>query len=260
MISPQAHIHPDAKIGKNAKIGPFCYIEGDVIIGDDCEILPFASVMDKSRIGDRCRIFQGAVIGSIPQDLKFHGEDSIVEIGNDVTIREYVTINRGTEANYTTSIGDYSLLMAYVHIAHDCIIGAHCILANDVNIAGHVTIGDYVILGGLSAVQQFVRIGEHSFIGGASLVRKDVPPFVKAAREPLSYAGVNTVGLKRRGFTNVQIHNIQEIYRLLYVRGYKIKEAIQRIQMELPDTEEQKQVLEFIESSQQGIMRGFQAS
>ncbi len=260
MISPQAHIHPSAQIGENVRIGPFAYIEGNVTIGDNTEIAPFSSVLDYTSIGKRCKIFQGAVVGSVPQDLKYHGEESIVEIGDDVIIREYVTINRGTEANFTTSIGDKTLLMAYVHVAHDCVIGANCILANDVNIAGHVIIGDYVILGGLSAVQQFVRIGEHAFIGGASLVRKDVPPFVKAAREPLSYAGVNSVGLKRRGFSDEQIHNIQEIYRMLYVRGYKIKEAIQRIQMELPDTSEQKKVLDFIEQSERGLMRGFQSS
>jgi UDP-N-acetylglucosamine acyltransferase len=252
-------IHPEARIGKNVKIEPFVTIGADVEIGDNTWIGPNVSIMNGSRIGKNCKIFPGAIIGAVPQDLKFDGENSTVEIGNNVIIREYCTINRGTKASFKTKIHDNVLIMAYVHVAHDCIVEEKCILANNVNLAGHILVKKHAILGGLTAVHQFVTIGEHSFIGGGSLVRKDVPPFVKAAREPLSYAGVNSIGLKRRGYTREQIHTIQDIYRILYVKGYNISQAIEIIQNEIAPSAEKETILNFVKSAQRGIMRGFRA-
>ena len=209
-------IHPGAKIGKNVVIAPFVTIEDNVEIGDGTWIGPNVVIMQGARIGKECKIFPGAVISAIPQDLKYAGEVTTVEIGNRVIIREFVTINRGTAEKQMTAVGDNSLLMAYVHVAHDCIVGKNCILANNVVLAGHVEIEDFVVLEGLVAVQQFVKIGYHAFIAGASLIRKNVPPYVKAAREPLSYAGINSIGLRRRGFSNETISNIEDIYRIIY--------------------------------------------
>ena len=200
--------------------------------------------MDGVRIGKNCRIFPGAVVGAIPQDLKFEGETSSIEIGNNVTIREYCTLNRGTKANNRTIIEDNCLLMAYVHVAHDCILKKGAILANNVNLAGHIEIGEYSTLGGLTAVHQFVKIGAYSMIGGGSLVRKDVPPYIKAAREPLSYVGVNAIGLQRHKFSKETIHHIQNIYRLLYVKGYNITQASELIQKELPQQTENQIILD----------------
>jgi len=249
-------IHPNAKIGQNVIISPFCIIEEDVIIGDGTWIGPHVTINNGVRIGKNCRFFPGAIVGSVPQDLKFAGEQSTLEIGDNVTIREYCTLNRGTAANEKTVIGDHALLMAYVHVAHDCIIGERVILANNVNLAGHITIGNQTVLGGLTAVHQFVKIGPHVMIGGGSLVRKDVPPFVRAGREPLSYNGVNTVGLKRRGFTPEQILNIQDIYRILYVKGNNVTKAVQIIEQTMPDTPEKTLILDFIKGATRGIMRG----
>jgi len=251
-------IHPNATIGKNVSIEPFVTIGGDVVIGEGTWIGPHASIMDGVRIGKNCRIFPGAVVGAIPQDLKFEGETSSIEIGNNVTIREYCTLNRGTKANNRTIIEDNCLLMAYVHVAHDCILKKGAILANNVNLAGHIEIGEYSTLGGLTAVHQFVKIGAYSMIGGGSLVRKDVPPYIKAAREPLSYVGVNTIGLQRHKFSKETIHHIQNIYRLLYVKGYNITQAIELIQKELPQQAENQIILDFVAQSKRGLIRGFQ--
>lgn len=251
------HIHPEAKIGKNVTIEPFSSIGKDVVIGDNTWIGSNVSIMDGSRIGENCRIFPGAIIGAVPQDLKYEGEHSILEIGNNVTIREYCTLNRGTKANFKTTIHDNCLLMAYVHIAHDCIIKPNCILSNNVTLAGHIELGEYAVLGGMVAVHQFVKIGAHAFIGGGSLVRKDVPPFVKAAREPLSYAGVNSIGLKRRGFSQEQIHTIQDIYRILFVQDFNTRQAIEHIQKTVPDTAERQLILDFIGAADRGLMKGF---
>ncbi|MDA9774673.1 acyl-ACP--UDP-N-acetylglucosamine O-acyltransferase [Saprospiraceae bacterium] len=250
-------VHPNAQIGNNVTISPFCVIAEDVVIGDDCWIGPNVSIMDGVRIGKNCKVFPGAILGATPQDLKYEGEESILEIDDNVIIREYCTINRGTKANYKTYIGKNTLIMAYVHVAHDCIIGNNCILSNNVNLAGHIELAPYVIVGGLTAVHQFVNIGIHSFIGGGSLVRKDVPPFVKAAREPLSYVGINGVGLRRRGFDSDQIKTIQDIYRILFVKGYNTKQALQYIQDEFPTSDEKSTILEFIQQSNRGLMRGF---
>lgn len=250
-------IDPKAKIGQNVTVEAFTTIAADVEIGDNCWIGSNVSIMDGVRIGNGCKIFPGAVVGAIPQDLKFAGERSLVEIGNNVIIREYVTLNRGTKANVTTNIKDNCLLMAYVHIAHDCVLEKGCILANNVALAGHIHIGEYARLGGLTAVHQFVKIGTHAFIGGGSLVRKDIPPYVKAAREPLAYAGVNSIGLRRAGFTSETINHIQDIYRILFVKRYNTSQAINIIETSIKASEERDQILNFIRQSDRGIMKGF---
>ncbi len=251
-------IHPEAKIGQNVDISPFSYIDGDVEIGDGTWIGPHVTIFEGARIGKNVKIFPGAVIAGIPQDLKFQGEVTTAEIGDNTTIREYVTVNRGTSYANKTVIGSDCLLMAYVHVAHDCIIGDHVILANNVNLAGHVEIGDWAILEGLVAVQQFIKIGAHAFIAGGSLVRKNVPPYVKAAREPLSYAGVNSIGLKRRNFSVEQITNIQNVYRILYVKGYNLTHAMEMVKTGLEPSPESQHILEFVENADHAIMRGFQ--
>lgn len=255
-MSSLRSIDPKAKIGAKVEIGPFTTIYGDVEIGEGTWIGPNVSIMDGARIGKNCRIFPGAVISAIPQDLKFAGEITTAEIGDNTTIRECVTFNRGTKDKMKTAVGSNCLVMAYVHIAHDCIIGNNVIIANSVNLAGHVDIEDYAILEGYVGVSQFVRIGAHSFITGQTGVRKNVPPFVKAAREPLQYVGINSVGLRRRGYTNEQILNIEDIYRTLYVKGLNVSNAIAVIEQEAPASKEKDQILRFIRESTNGIMRG----
>ena len=257
MISPLSNIHPGAKLGKDVKVDAFTTIEEDVIIGDGTWIGPNVTIFNGARIGKNCSIFPGAVIAAIPQDLKYKGEDTIVEIGDNCTIREMVTVNKGTLALGKTVLGTNCLLMAYVHIAHDCLVGDNVILANSVNLAGHVTIEEFAILEGYVGVSQFVRIGAHSFIAGQTGVRKNVPPYTKAAREPLSFVGVNSVGLKRRGFDNGTINYIQDIYRILYTKGYSTRNAIDIIEKEIPAASVKDQIVEFIKSSDKGIMRGY---
>ena len=218
MIQPLAYVHPTAKIADNVVIDPFVTIHADVVIDEGTHVMSGAVIFKGARIGKNCKIFPGASIGAIPQDLKFDGEETLTIIGDNTTIREYVTINKGTKALGYTKVGQNCLLMAYVHLAHDCIIGDNCILANSVQVAGHVTVGDFTILGGAALVHQFVKIGKHAMISGGSLVRKDVPPYTKAAREPLSYEGVNSIGLRRRGFSNEKISEIKDIYRTLFVK------------------------------------------
>jgi len=255
-ISPLAYVHPDAKLGANVVVEPFASIYADVVVGEGTWIGPNAVLMDGTRVGRKCRIFPGAVIGAIPQDLKFTGEYTTAEVGDNTTIRECVTINRGTADRLKTAVGDNCLLMAYVHLAHDCILGNNIVIANSVNLAGHVTIDDWAILEGNVAVQQFIHIGAHSFIAGASLVRKNVPPFVKAAREPLSYVGVNVVGLRRRGYSDEQIARIEDIYREIFVRNTNIERGVQNVEQTLPRSPERGQILDFIRNSPKGIMRG----
>lgn len=257
MNQPLAYVHPQARIAKNAVIEPFVNIERNVEIGEGTWIGSNVTIMEGVRIGNNCKIFPGAVIGAIPQDLKYAGEDTTVEIGDNTTIREFVTINRGTVASWKTVIGKNCLLMAYVHIAHDCFIGNNVILGNAVNLAGHIDIGDWAILGGICAVHQFVKIGGHTYIGGGSLVRKDVPPYTKAAREPISYAGINSIGLRRRGFTDDKINEIQDIYRILYIRGYNISQAVRYIEANMKPTPERDEILAFIANSTRGVMRGY---
>ncbi|HOM90941.1 MAG TPA: acyl-ACP--UDP-N-acetylglucosamine O-acyltransferase, partial [Bacteroidia bacterium] len=225
MISPLAVVSPKAKIGNNVTIEPFTMIYDDVVIGDNTWIASNVTIYDGARIGSNCRIFPGAVISAIPQDLKYKGEQTTAEIGDNTTIREFVTMNKGTTDKMKTTLGSNCLVMAYAHIAHDCQLGNNIIMANNVTLAGHVLIDDWAILEGLVAVQQFVHIGAHSFIAGGSLVRKNVPPFTKAAREPLSYIGINNIGLRRRGFSNEDINQIQDIYRILFVQNSNIKKA-----------------------------------
>lgn len=255
-MSNLSQIHPNAKIGKNVIISPFSFIDDNVEIGEGTWIGPNVTIFSGARIGKNCKIFPGAVISAIPQDLKYKGEASTTEIGDNTTIRECVTINKGTVDKMKTAIGANCLLMAYVHVAHDCILGDNIIIANSVNLAGHVTIEDWVILEGLAAVQQFVKIGAHAFITGGSLVRKNVPPFTKAAREPLQYVGINSVGLRRRGYSNESVLEIEDIYRTLYVKGHNVTNALAVIEQEAPSSKEKDQILSFIRESKDGIMRG----
>jgi UDP-N-acetylglucosamine acyltransferase len=257
MNQPLAYVHPGAKIAKNVVIEPFTTIHSNVIIGEGTWIGSNVTIMEGARIGKNCNIFPGAVISAIPQDMKFQDEDTTVEIGNNVTIREYVTINRGTVDRGKTVIGDNCWIMAYCHIAHDCIVGKNCIFSNNSTLAGHCTVGDYVILAGMTAVHQFCMIGNHAFVTGGSLVRKDVPPYVKGAREPLSYVGINSIGLRRRGFTPEKIREIQNIYRLLYQRNYNTTQASEIIEAEMEATPERDEILQFIKNSKRGIMKGY---
>ena len=255
-----AQIHPDAKIGEGVEIGPFTTIYGDVVIGDGTWIGPNVTIMDGARIGKNCRIFPGAVISAIPQDLKFAGEKTTVEIGDNTTIRECCTLNRGTKDRMTTKVGSNCLLMAYVHLAHDAFVGDNCVIANSANIAGHVTIGNWVVVEGVVAVQQFIEIGDHAFIAGGSLVRKNVPPFIKVAREPLSYIGVNSIGLRRRGYSDEQVARLEDIYRALFVHNNSIGAGVKQVTENLPASEERDIVLAFIQRSEKGVVKGVQTT
>ncbi|MCF6350852.1 MAG: acyl-ACP--UDP-N-acetylglucosamine O-acyltransferase [Flavobacteriaceae bacterium] len=257
MNQPLAYIHPGAKIEQNVVVEPFTTIHNNVEIGSGTWIGSNVTIMEGARIGKNCSIFPGAIISAIPQDLKFEGEDSLVVIGDNVTIRECVTINRGTKAHGKTEIGDNCLIMATVHIAHDCILKNNVILVNGVLLAGHVTIGEYAIIGGLAGIHQFIHIGEHAMVSGGSLVRKDVPPFTKAAKEPLSYVGINSIGLRRRGFASKKIHEIQNIFRILYQKKNNTSQAVGIIEAEYKATPERDAILQFIRNSQRGIMKGY---
>lgn len=251
------YIHPDAKIGKNVTIEPFSTIAADVEIGDNTWIGPNVTIMDGARIGENCKIFPGTVISAIPQDLKFVGEKTTVEIGNNTTIRECVTINRGTKAKGRTVVGNNCLLMCYVHVAHDCIIKDYCILTGYSGLAGEVVINEWAIIGGQTVVHQFVHIGAHAMVSGGSLVRKDVPPFIKAAREPLTFVGINTVGLKRRRFTTEKIDEIHEIYRYIFQKDMNNSEAIEYVKKNMQETPERDLIIDFVRQSERGIIKGF---
>ena len=257
MNQPLAYVHPGAKIAKNVVVEPFTTISNNVVIGEGTWIGSNVTIMEGARIGKNCNIFPGSVISAVPQDLKFNGEDTTAEIGNNTTVRESVTINRGTTDRMKTKIGKNCLIMAYSHIAHDCIVGNNCIFSNNSTLAGHITIGNFVILAGFVAVHQFCTVGDHAFVAGGSLVRKDVPPFVKAAREPLSYVGINSVGLRRRGFSSDKITEIQTIYRLLFQKKYNNTQATEIIEAEMIATPERDEILNFIQNSQRGIMKGY---
>ena len=256
MVSNLASVHPRAQLGNNVTIEPFATIAADVMIGDNTWVGSNAVIMDGTRIGRNCKIFPGAVLGGVPQDLKFKGESSLAEIGDNVVIREYVTVNRGTADRMTTKIGNNSLIMAYTHVAHDSLIGNNVILASYVGITGHVTIEDHAIVEGLSGCQQFIRIGAHCFVAGCSQMRKSIPPYVRVAREPLQYIGVNIVGLTRRGFSKEAIKNIEDIYRIIFVRGYNMTKALEVVEQECPDTAERRQIVDFIRSEKDGIVKG----
>ncbi len=257
MKQPLAYVHPEANVADNVVIEPFVSIDKDVIIGEGTRIGSSVTIMPGVRIGKNCRIFPGAVIGAVPQDLKFRGEYSTVEIGDNTTIREFVTINRGTSAKGKTVVGNNCLLMAYVHVAHDCIVGNDVILVNNTQLAGEVIIDDFAILGGMTAVHQFVHVGSHVMVSGGSLVRKDIPPFIKAGREPLSYVGINSIGLRRRNYSNEKIREVQEIYRYIYQKGLNISQAVEIIEAEMPASTERDEVLLFIKDSKRGIIRGY---
>ena len=251
-------VHPNATIGSNVHIGSFTVIEDDVVIGDNCRIGSNVHIFSGARIGDGVQIFPFASISATPQSLRRDEEKALLEIGNGTIIREACTINRGNSSfGGKTSIGQECLLMAYVHVAHDCHVGNNCVLANNVTLAGHIEVGKYATLGGLVAVHQFVRIGEQVMIGGGSLVRKDVPPFVTAAREPLSYAGINSIGLRRRGFTKEDMHHIEDIYRVLFVRGFSISKALDIVEHELPQTKYAQQIVSFVRNAKRGLMKGY---
>ena len=250
-------VHPNAKIGANVNIGPFCYIAENVEIGDGCVIGPNVTIYDYVKIGKNCRIFPGAVIGAIPQDLKFAGEVSYVEIGDNVTIRECATINRGTAASgkSKTIVGNNTLIMSYAHVAHDCVVGNNCILVSYVGLAGETEVDDFAIIGGSSVAHQFSKIGAHAMVAGGSLIGKDVPPYALAGRNPLSYGGINIVGLRRRGFTAEQIETIKNIYRVIYQSKLNVSDACKKIEQEFPESKEKRVILDFIESSKRGIIR-----
>ncbi|GGH21247.1 acyl-ACP--UDP-N-acetylglucosamine O-acyltransferase [Sphingobacterium alkalisoli] len=257
MIQPLSYIHPEAKIAANVVIEPFSTIHKDVVIGEGTWIGSNVTIMDGARIGKNCKVFPGAVISGEPQDLKFEGEITTAEIGDNTTIRECVTINRGTKDRYKTVIGKNCLIQAYSHIAHDCIIGDNCIFSNSSTLAGHITVGDYVVLAGLVAVHQFCKIGSHAFVTGGTLVRKDVPPYIKAAREPIAYAGINSVGLRRRGYTPEQITEIQSIYRVLFVQNRNLSKALDLVEAEFKATEIRDEILTFVRNSNRGVVKGF---
>lgn len=257
MISPLASIHPNAKLGNNITIEPFAVIYDNVTIGDGTYIMSHAVIMPFSKIGKNCRIFPHATIGAIPQDLKYKGEETTAEIGDNTTIRECVTVNRGTKDKWKTVIGSNCLLMAYAHVAHDCTVGNNVILANAVQLAGHVDIGEYAIIGGLAGAHQFTRIGAHTYVAGHTVIRKDVPPYVKAAREPMSYMGLNIVGLQRRGFAQEKIETISQIYHLLFVGNHSTTTAVDLISKKIPESETKKDILQFIHDSKIGIIRRY---
>lgn len=252
-----AYVHPESDVAENVVIEPFVTIDKDVVIGEGSRIGSNATILPGTRIGKNCKIFPGSVIGGIPQDLKFRGEYSTVEIGDNTTIREFVTVNRGTAAKGKTIVGSNCLLMAYVHVAHDCVVGNNVILVNNSQLAGEVVVDDFAILSGMVAVHQFVHIGSHVMIAGGSLVRKDVPPFIKAGREPLSYVGINSIGLRRRNYSNEKIREIQDIYRYIYLKGLNTSQAAEIIEAEMPASPERDEILLFIKDSKRGIIRGY---
>ncbi len=256
MKQPLAYIHPDANIAPTVEIEPFVTIDKNVVIGEGTRIGSNVRIMEGTRIGKNCHIFPGAVIGAIPQDLKFRGEETLALIGDNTTIREFATINRGTIAKGKTIIGNNCLIMAYCHVAHDCILGNNIIMANTTQLAGEVVIDDHAILSGGILVHQFTHIGSHVMIQGGSKINKDIPPFVKAGRDPVSYIGINSVGLRRRNYTNGQIENIRNIYRYLYLMGMNTSQALERIEAEFPATKDRDDILLFVRSSSRGIIKG----
>ena len=255
-IHPLACVSPEAKLGDNIEVGPFAFIDANVEIGDGCHIMNGATIYNHVKMGKDCNVFPGAVVGAIPQDLKFEGEESWVEIGDRVNIRECATINRGTKASGkgTTRIGDDTLVMSYAHIAHDCQIGKHCILVSYVGLAGETDVEDWGILGGKSGSHQFTRVGKHAFVGACSRITKDVPPFVLAGRDPLCYEGVNRVGLLRRGFTEEQVNEIKDLYDIIYFSGRNTTQAVEYIEANCPSTPQRETILGFIRSAQRGII------
>lgn len=256
MVSNLAYIHPDARLGENVTVEPFAFIAGNVVIGDGTWVGPNSTILDGARIGKNCRIFPSAVVSGIPQDLKFKGEETTAEIGDSTTVRECATINRGTSAVGKTTVGSNCLIMAYTHIGHDCAIGNYCILGNGSGLAGEVKMDDWAILGGGVLIHQFAHVGGHVMIGGGSKVRMDVPPFIKADREPLNYMGINTVGLTRRGFSKERIDEIHNIFRVIYQNGLNTSAALAQIEKEFKQSGDRDYILQFIRTSGRGIIKG----
>ncbi len=254
-IHSTAIVDKKAELGENVIVGPYAVIEPEVTIGNGTHIRSHVVLGSGTTIGENCNIYSGAVIGTVPQDLKFGNEKTFVTIGDNTTIREYATVNRATTHSYYTRVGNNCMLMAYSHVAHDCQLGNNVIIANSVNMAGHVLIGDFVGIGGLSAIHQFVHIGAHSFIGGMMRISKDVPPFILAMGEPLTYAGLNTVGLKRRGFKDESLTQLKRAYKVLYRQNLTVKEAIAAIDNEFEKNPEIVELLNFLKDSDRGIIR-----
>ena len=257
MKQPLAYVHPAAKIASNVVIDPFGTIDQNVEIGEGTRIGSNVTILEGARIGKNCTIFPGAVISAIPQDLKFNGEDTVAIIGDNTTLRECVTVNRGTAAKGKTVVGNNCLIMAYSHIAHDVCVGDNVIMSNCTQVAGEVVIDNYAVIGGGALIHQFSHIGAHVMVQGGALINKDIPPYVKAARTPISYAGVNSIGLRRRNFTKEKICEIQEIYRYLYLSGLNNSDAIERIEAELPASKERDEIIMFVRNSKRGIIRGY---
>jgi len=256
MISKLAFVHPEARIGENVTVEPFAYIAGNVVIGDGTWVGPNAVIMDGARIGMRCRIFPGAVVSGIPQDLKFKGEETLAIIGNDTSVREGATVNRGTASAGKTVVGDNCLLMAGTHIGHDCMLGNNIILGNTTGLAGEVKIDDHAIISAGTLVHQFSRIGAHVIIGGGARVRIDVPPFIKADRDPLAYMGLNTVGLTRRSFPKERIDEIHNIYRAIYQSGMNNSQALEHVEKNFTPGPDRDYIIEFFRKSERGVIRG----
>ena len=255
-IHPMAFVSPDAKLGDNIEIGPFAFVDAQTEIGDGCHIMNNATILNHVKMGKNCTVFPGAVVGAIPQDLKFEGEESWVEIGDRVNIRECATINRGTKASGkgTTKIGNDTLIMSYAHIAHDCNIGNHCIIVSYVGLAGETDVQDWGIMGGKSGSHQFCRVGTHAFVGAFAKLSKDVPPYVLAGRDPISFEGVNRVGLLRRGFTEAQVNIIKDIYDTIYFKGMNVSQALEYIEANFPQSVERDTIVKFVRESSRGII------
>ncbi len=257
MISDRAYVHPDAKIGENVTVEPFAYIAGDVVIGDDCWIGPGAVIHDGARVGKGCKIHTAASISCLPQDLKFAGEKTLTIIGDYNDIRECVTISRGTASKGQTVVGDHNLLMAYVHIAHDDVVGSHCVFANRVSLAGEVTVGDWVVVGGHAAVHQWVTIGNHVMVQGGALISQDVPPFIILRGDDVRYAGVNKIGLSRRGFSAEQIEIIHNSCRILFQSGLNYMNGCDEVEKEVAQSCDRDYLVDFIRSSKRGVIKPY---
>ncbi len=255
MISSLAYVHPDAILGENVTVEPFAYIGGNVVIGDGTWVGPNSTVMDGARIGKECRIFPSAVVSAIPQDLKFKGEETTAEIGDRTTVREGATVNRGTASAGKTVVGSDCLLMAYSHVAHDCVLGNNVIIGNTTGLAGEVKIADWAIISGGSLVHQFARVGAHVMVGGGSRIRIDVPPFVLADREPLSFLGINKIGLARRGFDQERIDEIHNIYRVIYLGKMNFTKALETVKNDFKPSTDRDYIINFFENSERGVIR-----
>lgn len=259
MISNLAFVHPEARLGEGVIVEPFAYVDRDVTIGDGTWVGPHSSVMGGSLIGRNCKIHSGAVVGGDPQDLKYRGEKTTCSVGDNTTIRECVTINRGTAAKGTTIVGSNCLLMAYVHVGHDCTVGDNVVLVNSVSLAGEVEVGDWAIIGGHTGVHQFCRIGPHSMTAGVSKIGRDIAPFIKVGHDPLAFVGINSIGLRRRGFSNEDIVYIQNIYRIIFQSDLSLSNAVARVRSDIEQSDVRDRILAFIESTKRGLTKPYQS-